>query len=121
MKNEKNNACGHTALHEVTLRRIQEHLLKGDEIQTVCTVFKLLAEPNRFKIVHALLDGELCVYHLAEITDSTVSATSHQLRVLKDNAIVRAKRIGKNVEYSLAGEHIREIVLLAVEHLLCRQ
>lgn len=120
MQNENNNACGHTALHEVTLRRIQEHLLSGEEIQTVCTVFKLLAEPNRFKIVHALLDGELCVYHLAEITGGTVSGTSHQLRILKDNAIVRAKRIGKNVEYSLADGHIREIILLAVEHLLCR-
>lgn len=112
--------CEHEKLHEISVQRAKEHILHTQDVEKICKVFRLLADPNRFKIVSALLEGELCVYHLCEICQSTVSAVSHQLRLLKDGNIVRAKRMGKNVEYSIADGHIREIVEMGVEHLHCK-
>ena len=112
--------CENEKLHEISVRRARERVLGESETETICSTFKMLSEPSRLKIVLALLNGEMCVYHLAEVCDGTVSAVSHQLRLLKDNGIVRAKRCGKNVEYSLDDGHVREMVELAIEHLACK-
>ena len=110
--------CNHEE-HAKAAQRAKEGILSGTDTEKLCAVFRMLAEPTRMRIVLSLLNGEMCVYHLAEVTDSTVSGVSHQLRVLRDNKIVKAKRFGKNVEYSLADEHVCEIVQLAVRHLAC--
>ena len=88
-------------------------------IERVCDVFRMLSEPSRFKIVYALRSGELCVYHILQAVGGTQSAISHQLRVLKDNRVLRARRDGQNVYYSLADEHIRQIVEMGLSHEKC--
>ena len=113
--------CEHEKEHLLAVQRAKEHILSADDVQRICKVLQILSEPSRFKIVYALLNGEMCVYHLTEVCDSTVSAVSHQLRVLRDNGIVKAKRFGKNVEYSLADGHVSQIVEMCVEHLHCEQ
>ena len=85
----------------------------------ICDVFRMLSEPSRLKIVLALLNGELCVYHILEAVGGTQSALSHQLRVLKDNRVVQARRVGQNIYYSLADEHVRQMVQLGLEHGEC--
>ncbi len=85
----------------------------------ICDVFRMLSEPSRLKIVLALLNGELCVYHILEAVGGTQSALSHQLRVLKDNRVVRARRVGQNIYYSLADEHVRQMVQLGLAHGEC--
>ena len=90
------------------------------EVEEVCLVFRMLAEPMRMKIVLALLEGEMCVYHLTEACGGTQSGTSHQLRILRDNRVVKAKRLGQSVEYSIADEHIRNIVEMGLAHLHCK-
>ena len=89
------------------------------DVEKISKIFHMLADAGRLKIVLALLKGDMCVYHLTEICGGTQSGVSHQLRVLKDNKIVKSKRLGKNVEYSIADEHIREIVEMGKAHLLC--
>lgn len=111
--------CIHEHEHEATVKRAKEGLLSAQDAEKMCAVFRMLADGTRLKIVLSLLYGEMCVYHLAELTDSTVSGVSHQLRVLRDNKIVKAKRYGKNVEYSIADEHVREMVELGLKHLTC--
>lgn len=111
--------CGHKEAHEIAMQRAKEGILSAKETATIAKTFQLLADPTRLKIVFALLQGEMCVYHLTEVCGGTVSATSHQLRVLKDNGIVRSTRQGKFVEYAIADEHVREIVETAVAHLAC--
>lgn len=111
--------CDHEKEHEAAMQRAKEGILSTQDTEKMCAVFRMLADPTRLKIVFALLHGEMCVYHLAEMSDSTVSGVSHQLRVLRDNKIVKAKRYGKNVEYSIADEHVREIVELGIKHLAC--
>ncbi|MBR2341404.1 MAG: helix-turn-helix transcriptional regulator [Clostridia bacterium] len=82
-------------------------------------VFRMLGEPSRLRIVLALMKGESCVYHLVEACGGTQSGISHQLRVLKDNKIVKARRAGQNVFYSIADEHIFKMVEVGIEHVDC--
>ena len=112
-------SCGCEQAHQLAVEKAKTERLSLDEVESVCRIFQILSEPSRFKIVYSLLSGEMCVYHLTEVCGGTVSAVSHQLRVLRDNGIVKAKRQGKNVEYSLADEHVREIVEMGVAHLHC--
>ena len=88
-------------------------------MERACDVFRMLSEPSRFKIVYALRGGELCVYHILQAVGGTQSAISHQLRVLKDNRVLRARRDGQNVYYSLADEHIKQIVEMGLCHGEC--
>lgn len=111
--------CDREREHELAVLRAKEGILNATDIEKMARIFYVLSDPRRLKIVLTLLQGEMCVYHLLEVCDTTKSAMSHQLRVLKDNKIVRAKRFGKNIEYSIADEHIKEIVEMGVAHLSC--
>lgn len=117
---KKKNECLHEHEHEERVRLAKERVLDEDDLATVCAIFRMLADPTRLKIVLALMQGEACVYHLTEACGGTQSGVSHQLRVLRDNKIVRAKRLGQAVEYSIADEHVREIVELGLVHLACK-
>lgn len=112
--------CYREQAHAITAQRAKEHILTASEVERVAKIFRLLADPARLKIVLALLEGEMCVYHLLEVCDGTYSAVSHQLRILKDNNIVVGKKRGKNVEYSIADIHVKEIVEKGVAHLSCQ-
>ncbi len=114
-----NMYCNKEKAHAATVKRVKEGILSSSEVEKVCSVFRLLADPTRMKAVLALMKGEMCVYHLAEVTDSTVSGVSHQLRLLREKGIVKAERFGKNVEYSIIDEHVRKIVQTAIKHLSC--
>ena len=112
--------CKDNEIHEERIEQAREELLRAEDIEKECNLFRMLAEPSRMKIVLALMKGESCVYHLVGACGGTQSGMSHQLRVLKDNGIVKSKRVGQNVLYSLADEHIVKIVELAREHKDCK-
>ena len=114
-----NMYCDHQKEHEEAVQRAKENILAVSDVEKICAVFRVLADPTRMGVLTALMQGEMCVYHLAEVTDSTVSSISHHLRILRDNNIVKAKRYGKNVEYSIADEHIHKIVRMGIDHLTC--
>ena len=88
------------------------------QFQKLSLIFSLLGDTGRIKIIDALFDGELCVSHLAEKIQSSQSAVSHQLRLLKQNDIVKSRREGKNIIYSLVDEHIKEIFEIGCLHVL---
>ena len=92
---------------------------RDEEIEAGCELFRVLGEPSRMKIVLALWEGELCVYHIVKAVGGNQSAVSHQLRVLKDEKIVKSKKVGQNVLYSIADEHIYEMIMLLKTHLNC--
>lgn len=114
-----NMYCDREQVHLASVQRAKEGILSNVEIEIMCKIFQVLSEPCRLKIVLALMHGEMCVGHLADACDGTISGVSHQLRILRDNNIVRARRFGKNVEYSIADGHVHEMVGLAVAHLQC--
>ena len=115
----KKKVCEHEKEHALTVQRVKEDILLKSDVEKIAHIFHVLSDPNRLNIVMALMKGEMCVYHLTEVCDATQSNVSHQLRILRDNNIVRARRLGQNMEYSLADQHIRDIVELGKAHLLC--
>ena len=108
-------------LSKATAQRAREEVLSSVDTESLCAMFRMLADPTRMKIVLGLMQGAMCVNQLMEVCDGTQSAVSHQLRVLRDNKIVKAKRMGQNVEYSIADEHVYQIVEMSVKHLMCLQ
>ena len=114
-----NMYCDREQQHRLSAQRAKEGVLGDAEVAQMCKTFQLLSDPGRMKIVLALMNGEMCVYHITEACGGSVSGVSHQLRLLRDNGIVRAKRFGKNVEYSIADGHVCEIIQTALAHLAC--
>ncbi len=91
----------------------------GQNVEKISQIFALLGEASRMKIVLALMEGELCVYHICEITGAKQSATSQHLRKLKDCNIVKSRKESNQVLYSLADDHVKMIVELALTHKNC--
>lgn len=103
--------------HPDKVADVQERLPDSEEIQGLADQFKLLADPTRLRMILVLLEaGELCVGDLAAVTDSTESATSHQLRVLRAAGLVSYRKEGRVVFYRLADTHIRLLLDVAGEH-----
>lgn len=111
--------CEHDCEHEALALKARAHMPSEEDLARACNVFRVLAEPSRMRIVLALKEGELCVYHIVEACGGTQSAVSHQLRVLKDNRVIKCRRDGQNMLYSLADEHIMKILEMSEEHLGC--
>lgn len=111
--------CDHEKAHQAAAQRAKEEMLANLDLGKVCKIFQLLSDPGRLKIVLTLMQGEMCVYHITEVCEGSMSSISHQLRLLRDNGIVKARRMGKNMEYSIADEHVREIVEMGIAHLHC--
>ena len=106
--------------HALLAGRAQKNMPGEEAIAQMCGAFKAIGEPSRMKILLALMGGELCVYHIAEAVGGNQSNVSHQLRILKDARIVRSRRAGKNILYSVADEHVTAIVLMSRAHAECR-
>lgn len=112
--------CLEQETHEKRAENAKVSIWEERDLEKACNVFRVLGEPSRLKIVLALKAGEMCVYHIVEACGGNQSAVSHQLRVLKDNGVLKARRDGQNVLYSIADEHIFEILSISEEHLLCK-
>lgn len=108
-------------LHERRMREALEKMPTDNQIEEMGSRFKALSEPSRLKILLALSVGELCVDHIAEAVGGNQSAVSHQLKTLKDNRIVKCRRDGKKVLYSVSDWHIMTMIELSKEHLNCNE
>lgn len=88
------------------------------EIVELSEFFKVLGDPTRLRILYALEPGAKCVNCICEELDMTMSAISHQLKILKGWNLVKSNRSGKNVIYSLSDDHVHDIILKTGEHLM---
>lgn len=91
--------------------------LDEDELIEMAELFKMFGDSTRIKILYLLLDGEKCVQEITDAAGATQSAISHQLRLLKQARLVRSRRQGKQVCYSLADDHVKTILGMAKDHL----
>jgi ArsR family transcriptional regulator, lead/cadmium/zinc/bismuth-responsive transcriptional repressor len=91
-------------------------LLSPAVVQEIAATFSVLGDPTRIRILDALTDGELCVCDIATLAGISESAVSHQLRLLRGMRLVRARRAGRQVFYTLDDQHIVELLRLAVTH-----
>ena len=87
-----------------------------DTILQIAEVFKAFGDPTRVEILSLLAEGECCVTEIVEQMDISQSAVSHQLRLLKQLHLVKARREGKNILYSLDDDHVRTILQMGLEH-----
>ena len=100
-----------------TVQRVKSKILPDEEIFDLAELFKVFGDSTRMKIINSLMMEELCVCDIAEITNSTPSAISHQLRVLKQAKLVKYRKEGKSVYYSLDDDHVKEIFEKGREHI----
>lgn len=94
-----------------------DDLLPDEDICDLADFFKIFGDSSRLKILWALHQGEMCVSHLAELLEMSIPAVSHQLKILRHSHLVRPRRDGKNIYYTLADDHVQRILELGLEHL----
>lgn len=114
-----NNApcCAVQKDHPDTVEQVQQLLPPDELLYDLAELFKIFGDSTRIKILYALYESELCVCDIAKLMDVTQSAVSHQLRVLKHSKLVKFRREGKTVYYSLADDHVTRILSQGMEHL----
>ncbi len=103
-------------IHESLAKRVKSEMLSDDLLFDVAEVFKIFGDSTRIKIIYALKLSELCVSDLAFITNSSESAISHQLRILKQAKLVKSRKDGKVVYYSLKDDHVIKLFEIGREH-----
>lgn len=110
-------SCDSHLVHLDTVRQVQPEILPMSEAQLMAEFFSVLADPNRLRLLSALANQELCVCDLAAGLKMGESAVSHQLRVLRSQRLVKYRKEGRNVYYSLADSHVINLYREVAEHL----
>ena len=110
--------CDTTVVHREKIERIKRLMPSEDSLYDLAELFKIFGDSTRVRILFVLFESEMCVCDLAEALNMTQSAISHQLRILKQNKLVKNRREGKQVFYSLADDHVQTIIDQGMEHIL---
>lgn len=103
--------------HQALLELVRRESPDMDMLCDLADLFKVFGDTTRMRILYALSESEMCVCAIAEYLAMTQSAVSHQLKVLKDNYLVHARREGKTIYYALADDHVRTIIGQGYDHL----
>ena len=114
-KSEVNCDCA--AIHEDILKYVRDEIVPDSDLTSMSKLFKIFGDGTRIRIMSALNCHEMCVCDIAVLLDMTKSAVSHQLKVLRDNNLVKFQKKGKHAYYSLADGHVKEILDVAQEHI----
>lgn len=117
-KNEKVECCEFLCVHEEIVKKVKQEMPDEEILYDLAELFKVFGDSTRMKILSVLFSSKMCVCDIAQLLNMSQSAISHQLRVLKQAQLVKAKREGKSVFYSLADDHVRTIVDQGLEHIL---
>ncbi len=115
-ENKKAPTCKIEIVDKVKIVKVQKLLPSNEELLEVAEIYKVLGDTTRLKIVLSLSIKELCVCDLAELVGISISGISHQLRILRNNRIVKFRRDGKMAYYSLNDEHIVNIITEVLSH-----
>ena len=110
------DGCQIRVVHLDRVEKARREVVSAHELDRLSLTYKVLGDPNRLKIVMALRNIEMCVCDLAAFTGLTDSAVSHQLRRLKDLALVKSRREGQIIYYSLDDEHVSQLLNVGLEH-----
>jgi DNA-binding transcriptional ArsR family regulator len=108
--------CDVYAKDERQIRKVKRRAVPPETARRAADTFRLLGQETRVRIVDALQHGDLCVCDLSVLLDMKISAISHQLALLKQHNIVRGRRSGKMIHYSLDDDHVRQLFGQCLEH-----
>lgn len=112
------DCCEVSEVHEELLCLVRQKLPPDEQIYDLAELFKVFGDSTRMRILFVLFESEVCVCDLASVLNMTVSAISHQLKILKQAKLVKSRREGRSVFYALADEHVRTMVSQGMEHVL---
>ena len=118
MEHEHEHTCEKCEVHKEIVNKVSEVIPDEKVLYDVAELFKVFSDATRIRIMFVLFESEMCVCDIAELLNMTPSAISHQLRVLKQARLVRYRRDGKTVYYSLADSHVKTIFCQAMEHIM---
>ena len=113
---ERTPCCQENQVHQDAVDQVRKNLPPDEDLYDLSELFKMFGDSTRVKILCALTCTELCVCDIARLLSVSQSAVSHQLRVLKNGKLVKYRREGKTVYYSLDDGHVRDILRLGLEH-----
>ncbi|MCC8028789.1 MAG: metalloregulator ArsR/SmtB family transcription factor [Lachnospiraceae bacterium] len=117
MRDHGIEVCDAIEVHEDLLRQVKEGMPEETELYDLAELFKIFSDSTRIRILFVLFEAEVCVCDLADMLHMTQSAVSHQLRILKQSKLVKNRREGKSVFYSLADDHVRTIIAQGMDHI----
>ena len=112
----KNECCEITEVHEELIKIVEETMPEETKLYDLAELFKVFGDSTRIRILFVLFEAEVCVCDLAQTLNMTQSAISHQLKILKQSKLVKCRREGKSIFYSLADDHVRGIINMGMEH-----
>ena len=118
MSEKEIECCDTSHHHEELVNLWKEDMPEEDILYDLADLYKIFGDSTRIKIMCLLLKSEMCVCDIADVLGMNQSAISHQLRVLKQNKLVKNRREGKSVIYSLADEHVMSILSQGMKHIL---
>ena len=109
--------CETTETHAELLKIVRDTLPEETQLYDLAELFKVFGDSTRIRILFVLFESEMCVCDIAQLLNMTQSAISHQLRILKQSQLVKSRRDGKSVFYSLADDHVYRIINQGFEHI----
>lgn len=109
--------CEFMHVHEHTVEQVLHDMPAEETLYDLAELYKVFGDTTRIKILYALFEAELCVCDIAQLLGMSQSAISHQLRILKQSRLVKFRREGKTVFYSLADEHVKTIIGNGMDHI----
>lgn len=109
--------CDCNVIHGEVVENVKNNMLSDEDFAQISNYFKALGDNTRIRIIWALYNSEMCVCDLSNLLSMSISSISHQLRELKINKLIKARRNGKTIYYSLMDEHIKNFVKNALEHI----
>ncbi len=110
--------CDCNVIHQDIVKNTKQNLLNEEVLLNMADFYKALSDSTRIKIINVLYESELCVCDISVLIDMTKSATSHQLKYLKEMKLVKCRRQGKVIYYSLADRHVKDVFEISKEHIL---
>ncbi len=116
MSERNPECCSFLFVHEDVVAQVKRSFPAEDRLMSLAELFKVFGDGTRIRILYVLLEAEVCVCDLASLLNMTQSAVSHQLRILKQARLIRSRREGKTVFYSLADDHVATLLRQGMEH-----
>ncbi|MBQ3552923.1 MAG: helix-turn-helix transcriptional regulator [Clostridia bacterium] len=110
-------SCDFMHVHEDLVEKVRKCLPKEEKLYDLAELYKVFGDTTRIKILYVLFASEMCVCDIAKLLNMSASAISHQLRVLKQSRLVKYRREGKTVFYSLDDDHVRTMIDQGMEHI----
>lgn len=117
MEERRFECCEEHCVHGDVIAEVRAKLPDVEELYDLAEFFKVFGDTTRIRILYVLFEAEMCVCDIAEMLSMTPSAISHQLRLLKQSRLVKSRRDGKTIYYSLADDHVRSIIDMGREHI----